>query len=172
VEEPGDLQGGRMVQFSCKKGATHEAAEFYSALAAVWPRVSRAQSSTRPVVGILMATTPAVASRWVQAFQDGLQELGYLAHRDIEIVARYSEGDNARFSGLAEELVDFKPKVILTTSTLSTRAAQHAAAAIPIVNPMLYEPVALGFAANYAHLDPCPRPDGRAWPPNPATCTP
>jgi putative ABC transport system substrate-binding protein len=47
-------------------------------------------------------------------------------------------------------LVHLKPKVILTASTLSTRAAQHAAAAIPIVNPMLYEPVALGFAANYA----------------------
>jgi putative tryptophan/tyrosine transport system substrate-binding protein len=116
----------------------------------VRPRASMSQSSTTPVVGILMATSQTQAAAWIQALQDGLQELGYVRHRDIDIAVRYSEGDNARFSGLAEELVHLKPKVILTTSTLSTRAAQHASAAIPIVNPMFYEPVALGFAASYA----------------------
>jgi putative ABC transport system substrate-binding protein len=108
------------------------------------------QSSTTPIVGILMITSQTQAAAWIEAFQDGLQELGYVRHRDIEFAVRYSEGDNARLSGLAEELVHLKPKVILATSILSTRAAQHAAAAIPIVNPNLYEPVALGFAASYA----------------------
>jgi ABC-type uncharacterized transport system substrate-binding protein len=118
--------------------------------AVVRPQLSMAQSSTKPVIGILVVTSPAAASSHIQSFQDGLRELGYVAHRDIEIAARYSDGDNARLPALAEELVHLKPKVILTGSTLSTRAAQHATAAIPIVNPMLYEPVALGFAANYA----------------------
>jgi putative ABC transport system substrate-binding protein len=107
------------------------------------------QSSTTPVVGILMSTSQTQASAWIRAFQRGLQELGYVAHRDIEIAPRYSEGDNARLPGLAEELVRIEPKVILTTSVLSTRAAQQATAVVPIVNPMLVEPVEFGFAANY-----------------------
>ena len=65
----------------------------------VRPRLSAAQSSTKPVVGILMTTSQTAASAWVQAFQAGLQELGYVAPRDIEIALRYSEGDNARFTG-------------------------------------------------------------------------
>jgi putative ABC transport system substrate-binding protein len=118
--------------------------------AVVRPRSSMGQSSTTPVVGILMATSQTQASAWTQAFQHGLQKLGYVEHRNIEIALRYSEGDNARLPGLAEELVRLEPKVILTTSVLSTRAAQQATAAIPIVNPMLVEPVELGFAATYA----------------------
>jgi putative tryptophan/tyrosine transport system substrate-binding protein len=115
----------------------------------VWPRLSAAQSSAT-VVGILMSTSERQAAAWIKAFQDGLQELGYVAHRDIEIAPRYSEGDNAQLPRLAEELVRLDPRVILTTSVLSTRAAQQATAVIPIVNPLLVEPVELGFAANYA----------------------
>jgi putative tryptophan/tyrosine transport system substrate-binding protein len=118
--------------------------------AVVRPQASMSQSSTTPVVGILMVTSQTQAAPLIEAFQDGLQELGYVRHRDIEIAVRYAEGDTARFSRLAEELVHLNPKVILPGSTLSTRAVQHASAAIPIVNPLLYEPVALGFAASYA----------------------
>jgi putative tryptophan/tyrosine transport system substrate-binding protein len=118
--------------------------------AVVRPKASMGQSSTTPVVGIFMTTSQTQASAWIQAFQRGLQELGYVAHRDIEIAPRYSEGDNARLPGLAEELVRLEPKVILTTSVLSTRAAQQATAVVPIVNPGLVEPVEFGFAANYA----------------------
>jgi putative ABC transport system substrate-binding protein len=119
--------------------------------AIVRPRASRAAQSSQPVIGILMATSQTLSSNWVQAFQEGLQELGYVAHRNIEIAVRYSEGDNARLPVLAEELVHLEPKVILTTSALSTRAALQATAAIPIVHPGLVEPVEFGFAANYAH---------------------
>ena len=118
--------------------------------ALVRPRLSAAQSSTKPVVGILMSVSQSAASAWIQAFEDGLQELGYIVPRDIDIAVRYSEGDNARLPGLAEELVHLEPKVILATSVLSTRAVLQATAAIPIVNPLLVEPVVFGFAANDA----------------------
>ena len=108
------------------------------------------QSSTAPVAGILMVTSQTQAAVWIKAFLGGLQELGYVEHRNIEIAPRYSDGDNARLPGLAEELVRLEPKVILTTSVLSTRAVQQATAAVPIVHPMLVEPVEFGFAANYS----------------------
>ena len=116
----------------------------------VRPQGLWAQSSAKPVVGILMATSQTAASAWVEAFQHGLQELGYVAPRDIEIALRYSQGDNARLRVLAEELLRLEPKVILTTSVLSTQAVLQATTAIPIVNPLLVEPVVLGFAANDA----------------------
>ena len=119
--------------------------------ALVRPRLSAAQSSTKPVVGILMSVSQSAASAWIQAFEDGLQELGYIVPRDIDIAVRYSEGDNARLPGLAEELVHLKPKVILTTSVLSTRTAQQATAAIPLVNALLVDPIGFGFAASIAH---------------------
>jgi putative ABC transport system substrate-binding protein len=97
-----------------------------------------------------MATSQTQASTWVQAFQHGLQELGYLADHNIEIAPRYADGDNARLPGLRRELVRLAPKVILTTSVLSTRAAQQATGAVPLVNPTLVEPIEFGFAANYA----------------------
>ena len=118
--------------------------------AIVRPSASSAQLSTKPVVGILMATSQTAASAWVQAFQGGLQELGYVAPRDIEIALRYSQGNNARLRILAEELARLEPKIILTTSVLSTQAVLQATTAIPIVNPLLVEPVVLGFAANDA----------------------
>jgi putative tryptophan/tyrosine transport system substrate-binding protein len=117
----------------------------------VRPRLSVAQSSTKPVVGILMSVSQTAAAAWIQAFEDGLQELGYIVPRDIDIAVRYPEGDNARLPGLAEELVHLKPKVILTTSVLSTRAAQQATAAIPLVNAILVDPIGFGFAASIAH---------------------
>jgi putative ABC transport system substrate-binding protein len=120
-----------------------------ASVAIFWPRASGAQS-TKPVVGILIPSSQMASSAWVQAFQDGLQELGYVAHRDIEIAVRYSEGDNARLPRLAEELVRLEPKVILATSVLSVRAVLQSTAAIPIVNPVLVEPVAFGFAVNDA----------------------
>ena len=97
-----------------------------------------------------MATSQTAASAWVEAFQGGLQELGYVAPRDIEIALRYSQGNNARLRILAEELARLEPKIILTTSVLSTQAVLQATTAIPIVNPLLVEPVVLGFAANDA----------------------
>jgi putative tryptophan/tyrosine transport system substrate-binding protein len=114
------------------------------------PRASGAQPSTKPIVGMLIPSSQTATSAWVQAFQDGLQELGYVVHRDIEIAVRYSEGDNARLPRLAEELVHLEPKAIIAASVLSIRAVLHATALIPIVNPVLVEPALFGFAANDA----------------------
>jgi putative tryptophan/tyrosine transport system substrate-binding protein len=115
------------------------------------PRAAMAQSARRPVVAGLFAGSQTTGAPWLQAFQAGFRELGYVEGRDIDIVWQYADGDTARFPGLAEKLIALDPKVIVTTSVLSTKAVQQKTATIPIVQPMLADPIGLGFAASYAH---------------------
>jgi putative ABC transport system substrate-binding protein len=115
--------------------------------AAAWPCVAAAQSAKkRPVVGMLLQGTPAQAKgmRLRQSFFDGMRELGYIEGRDFDVVARVAEttGD---LPGLAKELVQLNPDVILATASANALAAKTATSTIPIVVPALGNPIALGL---------------------------
>ena len=60
-----------------------------------------------------------------------MQELGYVASRDIDIVYRYADGDLARLPALVDELVRLKPDVLIAVNTETTRrlSAQRRAGA-------------------------------------------
>ena len=78
--------------------------------AAAWPTFGLAQISTkRPLIAVLVSGTAAGWSPNVIAFQQRLQQLGYVEGRDLDIVDRYGEGDVARMPALAEELVRSSP---------------------------------------------------------------
>src|SRR5262245_50471751 len=108
-----------------------------------WPCAVIAQVSTRRVlVAVLSTASSTTASSW-SGLSQGLQELGYVEGRDIEIVYRYAEGDQQRLPLLADELVRLKPDVIVTGSTDATVAVKQATAAIPIVCSVMTDPVTL-----------------------------
>ena len=88
---------------------------------------------------------------FVAAFRRGLQRLGYVEGYDLEIVYRYSDGDPTRMPAFAEELVNLKPDVIVTTSTSAALAAKRATTTIPIVSAILTDPIGNGVAASHAH---------------------
>jgi ABC-type uncharacterized transport system substrate-binding protein len=69
----------------------------------------------------------------VSAFPQGMQELGYVEGRDLQIVYRYADGDVTRAPALADELIKLKPQVVVTTLTTGVLAVNRAAPAIPIV---------------------------------------
>src|SRR6266481_6684473 len=95
--------------------------EFITVLAGAvvaWPRGVLAQALTkRPLIAVLAGASSAAASRWMTGFPQRMQELGYVAGRDFEIVYRYADGYLARLPALAEELVRLKPDVVLTGNT-------------------------------------------------------
>src|SRR5262245_7564668 len=112
-----------------------------------WPRAVIAQVSPgRAVVAVLSTTT---AAHW-SGFSQGLQELGYVEGRDIDIVYRYAQGDQQRLPLLAHELVRLKPDVIVTGSTDATVAVKQATAVIPIVCSVMTDPVAFGLVESQA----------------------
>jgi putative ABC transport system substrate-binding protein len=90
------------------------------------------------------------ASR-IDAFRQGLRELGYVEGKNIVIEARRgTEGKPDRFAALAAELVRLKVDVIVTSGSNPTRAAKEATATIPIVMAQDPDPVGNGFVASLA----------------------
>jgi len=113
-----------------------------------WPSAILAQvSPRRPLIAVLGAGS---AGMLVSDFSQGLQELGYVEGRNIDIVYRYADGDQERNPLLADELVRLKPDVIVTGSTHATLAVKQATATIPIVSAVLTDPVAFGLVESQA----------------------
>jgi putative ABC transport system substrate-binding protein len=69
----------------------------------------------------------------VDAFRQGLRELGYVEGKNITIEYRWADGRNERLRGLAAELAQLKVGIVVAHGVAATAAAQKASATIPIV---------------------------------------
>jgi ABC-type uncharacterized transport system substrate-binding protein len=101
-------------------------------------------------IGILEPFHPAVRSKLIEAFRDGLRQLGYEEGRNIVLEARFAEGKLERLPELAAELVRINVDVIVANSTQAIRAAQRATQTIPIVMSAVGDPIEAGFVASFA----------------------
>src|SRR5690242_19189013 len=87
-------------------------------------------------LGYLSNSTPADDAPRVNAFRQGLQELGYVEHQNLVIEYRSMEGQEARLRDLAAELVRLPVDLIVVRGTLAVHAAKEATPQIPIVFPI------------------------------------
>ena len=87
---------------------------------------------------------------YLDAFRQGLRELGYVEGQSIAIEYRSAEGKYERLADLAAELVRMKLDVIVAVATPAVHAAKQATKAIPIVMLSVGDPVATGFVASVA----------------------
>jgi putative tryptophan/tyrosine transport system substrate-binding protein len=62
-------------------------------------------TQTMPRIGVLMAGSLASDAAWVEAFRQGLRELGYVEGHSIGIEYRYGEGKTEHFPALVTELI-------------------------------------------------------------------
>jgi putative ABC transport system substrate-binding protein len=97
---------------------------------------------------------PPSAGGLVQAFQQGLRDLGYVEGQNIKIEYRYTDlalrGHPDLFPRYAAELVRLKPEVIVVSVTEAALAVKHATSTIPIVTVSVPDPVAAGLVASLA----------------------
>src|SRR5215475_11820632 len=103
-----------------------------------------------PRIGYLVSAFPSSTPARIEAFRQGLRELGCVEGKNIVIEYRSAEGKFDRQPALAAELVRLKVDVIVTTGTLVTRVAKEATGAIPIVMANDTDPVSNGFVASLA----------------------
>jgi putative ABC transport system substrate-binding protein len=105
-----------------------------------------------PQVGFLTngsASDPATALR-LDAFRQGLRELGYVDGKNIHIEYRYAEGKSERLTELAEELVRLKVDILVVPNDLTARAAKKVTTTLPIVMWSSGNPIGTGVIASLA----------------------
>jgi len=101
-------------------------------------------------IGYLTGPSLSANTERIEAFRQGLRELGYAEGKNIVIEWRSAEGKLDRLPALAAELVRLKVDVIVTTGPTPTSAAKEATVTIPIVMTQDTDPVANGFVASLA----------------------
>jgi putative ABC transport system substrate-binding protein len=120
-------------------------------LIGLWP--ARGQSDRLRRIGVLssFAETDAEAQVWDAAFRKRLDELGWIAGRNVRIDYRWGAGSVDRLQPLARELVQLNPEVLLAVTTPATAALQHETRAIPIVFAIVSDPIGSGFVTSLAN---------------------
>jgi putative ABC transport system substrate-binding protein len=108
------------------------------------------QPAKVPRIGYLTAGSLSAISARIEAFRQGLRELGYVQGKNIVIEWRSVEGKADRLPGLAAELVRLKVDVIVTAGPQATHAAKEATVTIPIVMTFDSDPVGSGSVASLA----------------------
>jgi putative tryptophan/tyrosine transport system substrate-binding protein len=113
--------------------------------AAAWPVMARGQQSPIPVVGLLATIAPE-AGIYVPDFKAGLAERGFVESKTVVYDYRWSQGHPERLPEVAAALVQTRPAVIASfSSLLSARALKAATATIAVVFLMSGDPVPLGI---------------------------
>jgi len=127
--------------------------------AAAWPRAARAQQAERVRrIGILLpaAADDTVFQARVGAFLQALALLGWTIGRNVRIDTRWATTNAADIRRHAAELVALAPDVILATGDSTVPPLLQATRTVPIVFPVVTDPVAAGYVDSLA------RPGGNA----------
>ena len=121
--------------------------------AAAWPLSVNAQPSAKiPRIGLMVTGSLQSPEARVQldAFRQGLRQLGYTEGRNIAIEYRGADGRIERFPNLAAELVRLEVDLIFAANTRAALAARQATSTIPIVSAVMGDPVEDGLVASLA----------------------
>ena len=131
----------------------------FTGAATAWPLAARAQQTERVRrVGVLMNATEGVAEAQanVAALREALQQLGWIAGRNMLFDVRWGGGDAALTARHAVELTRLKADVVVAAGATVVAAIQRASSTLPIVFAQAIDPVGAGTVESLA------RPGGSA----------
>jgi len=121
--------------------------------AAAWPLAARAQQAGKVSrIGVLMSLTaddPEGQAR-LAAFMLGLQQLGWIVGRNLQIDTRWSAGDAEDTRRHVTELMARAPDIILASGGSVVGPLLRVARTVPIVFTQAIDPVGAGFVDNLA----------------------
>jgi putative tryptophan/tyrosine transport system substrate-binding protein len=115
--------------------------------AAAMPLVARAQqpNSTIRRIGILIPESMLAARGLLEAFRQGLKEMGWVEGQNIAFEYRSADGKGDALPKIAAELAQSRLDAILAEGTTAIQAAKDATQSIPIVMATSNDPVASGL---------------------------
>jgi ABC-type uncharacterized transport system substrate-binding protein len=117
--------------------------------AALCPIAARAQQPNK-VARIGFLATGLLSTTIRDAFYRGLNEHGYIDGQNVLVEVRAADAKIERFPALASELVALNPDVIVASNSVAGRAVQQATTTIPIVIPVMGDPVGDGLVTSLA----------------------
>jgi putative ABC transport system substrate-binding protein len=121
--------------------------------AAAWPLAARAQQGERVQrVGMLVPLAPddLGGQSEVSALKQGLQQLGWIEGRNLQIQCDWSGGEPDGIQAAAKELVGMPCDVIVARSTPAVAALVKETRSIPIVFVWVVDPIGSGFVQSFA----------------------
>ena len=121
-------------------------------LLATPPAADAQQPAKVPRIGMLLTFSPQhpETPAALNAFLQGLRDLGYVEGKNIVIEYRWAQGRVERFPELAAELARLKVDVIVVGSTPAALAAKQVTTTIPIVVAVMADPVRDGLVQSLA----------------------
>jgi len=144
----GDSMTHRLLSFalalSCVRGVD-----------ALTPSISFAAEPAQRIVRLGFVGSPSASSdeRGVDAFWERLRELGWVKGQNLVVEQRWAEGHTDRLPALVTQVIERKVDVLVTYGTPGAVAAKNATKTIPIVVPMMADPIRSGLTTSLAHPD-------------------
>jgi putative ABC transport system substrate-binding protein len=86
----------------------------------------------------------------LDAFKDGMRELGYVEGRSVAYELASADGNVDRVDEVSQEVVRLAPDVVLVAAPLAFQALQRRTTTLPIVMPTFADPVVSGAVSSYA----------------------
>jgi putative ABC transport system substrate-binding protein len=116
------------------------------------PLVAETQSAAKAArIGFLGNGDPKTSGPFVEAFRQGLRDLGWVEGPRLRVEVRWAEGRIERLPALVDELLRLEIDVLVLSGTPALQAAQRATRTVPIVaGVLLGDPVRAGFVPNLA----------------------
>jgi putative tryptophan/tyrosine transport system substrate-binding protein len=116
-----------------------------------WPAMARAQQPARMKrVGFLTGLDDVEARARFAAFSQALAALGWIADRNVDIIARFGTADPGLNQAHVTEIIALAPDVIVASNPISIAASIRATPTIPIVFTLQPDPIAEGFVPSLA----------------------
>ena len=109
------------------------------------PGCNRRRGAEGRARGVLAAVTATADAPRLEAFRQGLRELGYVEGQNLVIEYRHEGGGFGRLPELAAELVRQKPDVLVAVTTNAALAMRRSTTTIPIVFMGVTDPVTAGL---------------------------
>ena len=120
-------------------------------LLTVPPAANAQQRGSVPRIGVLLPGSPSPEyERRLDAFRQGLRELGYIDQQNILLEYRWADAQCERMADLVAELLRLKVDVLVIDSVCAGLAAKRATSTLPIVLATAGDPVATGLVESLA----------------------
>jgi putative ABC transport system substrate-binding protein len=119
-------------------------------LIALYKFADAQQPQKVPRIGLLISASSAETAPFIEAFRQGLRDLGYIEGKNIVLEIRGGEARRNRITDLAAELVSLNVDVIVAGGGTAVDAVKKATTTIPIVMRYDGDPVRRGVVGSLA----------------------